>query len=86
MLNMKVVTWSLASWTAFSFVFCVAYGMVTPASMHMDVFLKQVLPGFESNSWLGFLTGLIQSFLYGAFAGLTFVPIHNFFHRKWVQH
>ena len=46
MLNMKVVTWSLAIWTAFSFVFCVVYGMLTPATMHMDVFLKQVLPGF----------------------------------------
>ena len=82
MLNIKVVTWSLAIWTAFSFVFCVVYGMLTPSTEHMDTFLKQVLPGFEWNSWRGFIVGLIQSFLYGAYAGLVFVPIHNFLHRK----
>ena len=85
MLNMKVVTWSLATWATFTFVFCVVYGMLTPASMHMETFLRQVLPGFESNSWRGFLIGLIQSFLYGAFAGLVYVPIYNFFHLKWVR-
>ncbi len=33
----------------------------------------------------GFFVGLIQSFLYGASAGLVFVPIHNFLHRRWVR-
>ena len=83
MLNIKVVTWSLAIWTAFSFVFCVVYGLLTPPGVHMYAFLQQVLPGYESLSWRGFFVGLIQSFLYGAYAGLVFVPIYNFLHRKW---
>jgi len=85
MLNIKVVSWSLALWAASMFVFCVIYGMLTPSGVHMSAFLQQVLPGYESNSWRGFLFGLIQSFLYGAFAGLVYVPIYNFMCRKWLR-
>lgn len=82
MLNIKVVTWSLAIWTAITFVFCVVYGMVTPASMHMTAFLEQILPGFVWLTWMGFFVGLLQSFLYGAYAGLVYVPIYNFLYRR----
>ena len=82
MLNIKVVTWSLALWTTFSFMFCVAFAMLTPSSLAMHALLLQVLPGFEWYSWRGFLVGLIESFLYGAYAGLVYVPIYNFLHRR----
>ncbi|MEO8631361.1 MAG: DUF5676 family membrane protein [Betaproteobacteria bacterium] len=85
MLNMKVVTWSLAIWTAFTFVFCVAYGLLAPPSMHTYAVLEQVLPGFKWLTWWGFLVGLIESFLYGAYAGLVYVLIYNFLHRKLVR-
>ena len=84
MLNMKLVTWSLAIWSAFTFLFCVVYGLLTPSGVHMYPFLRQVLPGYEADSWRGFLAGLIQSFLYGAYAGLVYTAIHNFLHRRWV--
>ena len=85
MLNIKVVTWSLAIWAAFSYVFCVVYGLLTPSGVHMSAFLLQVLPGYELQSWRGFAVGLIQSFLYGAYAGIVYVPIYNFFHRTWAR-
>ena len=85
MLNIKVVTWSLAIWTAFMFVSCVVYGLLTPSGVHMYEFLQQVLPGFEAHSGRGFLVGFIQSFLYGAYAGLVYVPIYNFLRRKFVR-
>jgi hypothetical protein len=85
MLNIKVVTWSLAIFTSFTFVFCVVYGLVTPESIHMSAFLQQVLPGFEPNSWRGFGIGLVESFLYGAYAGLIYVPVYNFLYRTWVR-
>ena len=85
MLNIKVVTWSLAIWVTFSYIFCIIYGLLTPSSMHMSAFLQQVLPGFEPNSWRGFFVGLIQSFLYGAYAGLVYVPLYNFLHCKWAK-
>lgn len=86
MLNIKVVTWSLAIWTAFSYVFCVIFGFLTPSGVHMSAFLLQVLPGYELHSWQGFFLGLIQSFLYGAYGGLVYVPIYNLLHRIWVKH
>ncbi|MEC4718080.1 DUF5676 family membrane protein [Noviherbaspirillum sp. CPCC 100848] len=82
MLNIKIVTWSLAIWTTFTFVFCVVFAMLTPSSLYMHSLLIQVLPGFEWFSWRGFFVGLIESFLYGAYAGLVYVPIHNILHRK----
>ena len=85
MLNIKVVTWSLAIWTTFSFLFCVAFAMLTPSSLHMHALLLQILPGFQWYSWPGFFVGLIKSFLYGAYAGLVYVPINNFLHRRLVK-
>ena len=43
------------------------------------------MPGFEWMSWRGFFVGLVKSLLYGAYAGLVFVPIYNFLHRKWMR-
>jgi hypothetical protein len=81
MLKIKTWTWTLASWTATTFVLCVIWGLATPASLHMHQFLEMALPHFHWISFGAFLLGLVESFLYGAYAGLLFVPLHNFFHR-----
>lgn len=39
----------------------------------------RLLPGFEWISWRSFLLGLIESFLYGIYVALVFVPLYNFF-------
>lgn len=83
MLNLKVVCWSLGLTTAVSFVVCVAWGLVTPESLHMHAFLEQILPAFKWLTWWGFLLGLVESFLYGIYAGLVYVPIHNLLNRRW---
>ena len=82
MLNMKVVSWALATATLVSFLVCVAYGLATPQSLHMHGFLEQVLPGFKWLTWQGFFIGLVESFLFGAYAGMVYVPIYNFFKRR----
>ena len=83
MINTKIVTWALALWTAITFVVCVIYGLVTPRSLHMAEILEQVLPAFKWLNWLGFLLGLAESFLYGAYAGLVFCPIYNALFRRF---
>ena len=83
MLKLKVVCWSLGLWAAASFVVCVLWGLVTPEALHMHEFLEQILPAFKWLTWWGFLLGLIESFLYGAYAGLAFVPIYNAVNRRW---
>jgi len=82
-LNTKLVTWALGIWAAISFVVCVIYGLVTPASLHMSTFLEMVLPAFKWLTWWGFLLGLAESFLYGVYAGLVYCPIYNWLHRRW---
>ena len=83
MLNMKIVSWSLGMWSAVTFVVCVLYGLIVPENLHMTTFLGQVLPAFKWLTWRGFLLGLIESFLYGVYAGLVYVPIYNFLKRRW---
>ncbi|MBL1215199.1 MAG: hypothetical protein HND52_17665 [Ignavibacteriae bacterium] len=83
MLNIKIVTWSIGLFTAVSFTVCVIYGLITPESIHMHTFLETVLPAFKWLTWWGFILGLIESFLFGVYAGLVFVPIYNFFYKRW---
>jgi hypothetical protein len=83
MLNWKVVCLSLGLWAAVSFIVCVAWGLVTPESLHMHAFLEQILPAFEWLTWWAFLLGLVESFLFGIYTGAVFVPIHNAVNRRW---
>ncbi|REJ76296.1 MAG: hypothetical protein DWQ47_11855 [Acidobacteria bacterium] len=85
MLNIKLVSWSLGVFAAISFVLCVIYGLVTPESIHMHEFLEMALPAFEWLSFWGFMLGLVESFLFGAYAGIVFVPIYNLLYRVWGQ-
>jgi hypothetical protein len=85
MLNLKVVTWSLGVFGAITFLVCVLYGLVVPETLHMTNWLEAVLPGFKWLTLGGFVIGLIESFLYGVYVGLVFVPIYNGFSRRWGQ-
>lgn len=82
-LSWKVMTWSLGSFAAVTFVVCVLYGLLVPKSLHMVAFLETVLPGFRWLSPGAFVLGLVESFLYGVYAGLVYTPIHNVFARWW---
>ena len=83
MLNIKVVSWSLGIFTAVSFILCVIYGLIVPKSLHMPQVLEAVLPAFKWLTLWGFCLGLFESFLYGAYTGLVFVPIYNSLSRRW---
>jgi hypothetical protein len=82
-LNIRVVTWSLAIFTELSYLMCVLYGLIVPEAMHMTRFLEIALPGFTWLTVSGFVIGAVESFLYGAYAGLVFTPIYNFVDRRW---
>jgi hypothetical protein len=86
MLNTRLVTWTLGLSTAISFLLCVAYGLATPQSLGMRQFLEMMLPAFEWLTWWGFLLGLVESFLYGVYAGLVYCPIYNMLYRRWRGH
>lgn len=77
MLSIRVVGWSLGLFGAVTFVVCVLSGLIVPEALHMSGFLESVLPGFRWLTLGGFVIGLVESFLYGVYAGLVFTPIYN---------
>jgi uncharacterized membrane protein (DUF485 family) len=82
MLNWKVVTQSLASFWAISFVLCVGYGLLAPAAFHPSWLLEAILPGFKWLSVGSFVIGLVESALYGIFAGALYSGLYNYFARR----
>ena len=86
LLNMRIVSWSMGIFLALTFILCVIYGLVVPEKLHgMAEFLEMILPAFKWLTFGGFLLGLIESFLYGVYVGIVFVPIYNFINRKWCK-
>jgi len=79
MLNWKVVTKSLSSFAAISFVLCVGYGLIPSAGLHPSWLLEAFLPGFKWLSVGSFALGLIEAALYGAWAGALYSMLYNFF-------
>ncbi|MBI5205129.1 MAG: hypothetical protein HZA11_09445 [Nitrospirae bacterium] len=83
MLNIKVVSWSAGIFISISYLLCVIYGLIVPERLHgMKDFLEAVLPAFKWLTLGGFLLGLIESFLYGVYVGIVFVPVYNSINNK----
>lgn len=66
---------------AVSFVLCVVFGLLFPTATMYQVWLP-LLPGVSWISWPSALLGLIESFAYGWYIAVIFVPVLNFFSRK----
>ena len=61
-----------------SFVLCVGFDLGFPR-MAMYRSWQALLPGFTWISWSSFLLGLIESYGYGWYAALIWVPLYNVF-------
>ena len=83
MLNIKVVSWSLGIWGGITFVVCVLYGLVVPASLSAHQSLEQLLPGFKWLTVSGFVIGLMWSIVFGLYVGWLFSKIYNGLHKRW---
>lgn len=72
---------SLGLLLVISYVLCIALGLIWwDAGLHQP--WLQFLPGF---TWLSpgtFLLGLLESFAYGWYVALVFVPLFNFFNAR----
>lgn len=84
LLNIKVVSWSAGIFMSISYLLCVIYGLIVPERLHgMKDFLEAVLPAFKWLTLGGFILGLIESFIYGAYIGIVFVPVYNSINKRW---
>lgn len=61
---------------AITFSLCVAFDLLFP-EMAMYKSWMSLLPGFEWLSWKSFLLGLAESYGYGWYFSLVWVPIYN---------
>jgi len=61
-----------------TYLLCVTFDLVFPEWAMFQVWLK-LLPGFEWLSWKSFFLGLVESWAYGWYFALIWVPIYNFF-------
>jgi hypothetical protein len=82
MLDWKVVTQTLSSFGAITFVLCVGYGLIAPPPFHASWLLEALLPGFKWLSLGSFVLGAVETALYGAWAGVLFSTLYNYFTRR----
>jgi 2TM family of unknown function (DUF5676) len=75
---------SLGVFLVVSFALCVALGLLVPGA-HMYQSWLPLLPGVTWISLPSFLLGLIETFAYGWYIALVFVPIYNFFAPKTLK-
>ena len=61
---------------AISFVVCVAGDLVMPAH-EMHSAWQRLLPGFLWLTWGSFFLGLVESYAYGWYFTLIWVPLYN---------
>ena len=61
---------------AITFVLCVGFDLIFP---HMAMYRswQALLPGFTWISWSSFLLGLLESYGYGWYVALIWVPLYN---------
>jgi hypothetical protein len=77
--NWKVMTLSLATFSAITYLLCVAYGLVAPVAWQPAGLLERVLPGFTWLTYPSFVLGLVETLVYGAYAGALYTMLHNTF-------
>lgn len=72
---------ALGTLLAISFVLCVIFGLIFPTATMYQAWLP-LLPGVTWVSWPSVFLGLVESFAYGWYIAVIFVPAFNFFSRK----
>ena len=80
-ISIYAVGMSVGILLALSFALCVVFGLLLPGATMYQAWLP-LLPGVTWISWQSALLGLVESFAYGWYIALIFVPTWNFFSRR----
>ncbi len=80
-LRMYPVGMALGILLAFSFAFCVVFGLLFPTAKMYQAWLP-LLPSVTWITWPTALLGLVEAFAYGWYIAVIFVPLFNLFARK----
>ena len=77
--------WTLSLFLLFSYLVCVAFGVIAPQWAHMHEAWAPLLPGFEWLTWPGFIAGAVGSFAYGWYIAILVIPIKNWIAGKLIN-
>jgi len=66
---------------AVTFTLCVAFDLLFPEHAMYQSWQK-LLPGFEWISWQSYFVGLVESYGYGWYFALIWVPVYNLANRR----
>jgi hypothetical protein len=80
-ISFKAVGQATSLFLAITFVLCVAFDLLFPAHAMFQVW-ENLLPGFHWISWKSFVLGLIESYGYGWYFTLIWVPLYNVFCQR----
>jgi hypothetical protein len=80
-LSTKVMTVATGLFGGVMFVACVVFGLLVPA-LHNAPLLEGILPGFHWLTMGSFVLGVVETSIYGAFAGLVFASLYNAVSRR----
>lgn len=64
-----------------SYLLCVGFGLLVPEEMRMWTAWAPLLPGFEWLTLKGFLIGAIESWAYGWYVAVVFLPLYRWFSK-----
>jgi len=70
---------SLGGLFLISYLLCIGFGLMAPDSMRMWTAWAPLLPGFEWLTLSGFMIGAIESYAYGWYVAIVFVPLNRRF-------
>jgi len=77
-ISMSAVGHANSIFLVISFTLCVGFDFLFPEhAMYRS--WQALLPGFEWISWKSFLLGLVESYGYGWYFALVWVPVYNVF-------
>ena len=80
-LNLVTFGHSISAFFVITYVLCIASGLVLPDwELHKP--WLQFFPGFEWLTMRGALIGLVESYIYGWYVAVVFVPLFNFFSAR----
>ena len=83
--SITVVGLSLGLFLVISYLLCLIGYLVFPELPIAHTGLSIFLPGFKLLDWQSFLIGLVESFAWGWYVAVIFVPLYNFFAGRYAS-
>ena len=68
--------WALSLFLVLTYLVCIAFDLIFPGYAMYEIW-SGLLPGFVWLTPVGFIIGLVESFLYGWYAALIFGGLYN---------